>query len=92
MTTRRAGLILVVLVVVLLPALVLVAQAGSDYDLSWNTVDGGGGTSSGDPYTVSGTVGQADAGTMSGGNYALVGGFWGATNIEYSLYLPVVVR
>ncbi|MDQ7028897.1 MAG: hypothetical protein Q9O62_03530 [Ardenticatenia bacterium] len=91
MSTHRAGLVVVILVVVLLPAIVL-AQVGGSYDLSWNTVDGGGGTSSGGPYTVSGTVGQADAGTMSGGNYVLVGGFWGGSAIEYSLYLPVVVR
>jgi hypothetical protein len=40
-------------------------------------VDGGGGTSTGGVFTVSGTIGQPDAGTMSGGNYTLQGGFWG---------------
>ena len=29
-------------------------------------------------YTVTGTIGQPDAGTMTGGNYVLAGGFWGA--------------
>lgn len=38
---------------------------------------GGGGTSTGGAYTVSGTIGQPDAGTMSGGNFTLVGGCWG---------------
>ena len=47
------------------------------YDLSWFTVDGGGGTSTGGVYSVSGTIGQPDAGVMSGGGYALTGGFWG---------------
>ncbi len=28
-------------------------------------------------YSVSGTIGQPDAGKMSGGNYSLDGGFWG---------------
>ena len=28
-------------------------------------------------YSVSGTIGQPDAGVMSGGAYSLVGGFWG---------------
>src|SRR5256884_5487033 len=32
--------------------------------------------SSGGNYTLSGTVGQPDAGTLSGGNYTLEGGFW----------------
>jgi hypothetical protein len=28
-------------------------------------------------YSVTGTIGQPDAGAMSGGNYTLQGGFWG---------------
>jgi hypothetical protein len=39
-------------------------------------MDGGGGTSTGGVYSVSGTIGQPDAGTMTGGPYTLVGGFW----------------
>ncbi len=40
-------------------------------------MDGGGGTSTGGVYSVTGTIGQPDAGTMSGGTYTLQGGFWG---------------
>jgi len=47
------------------------------YAVDWFTVDGGGGTSTSGVYSVSGTVGQPDAGHMSGGNYAIDGGFWG---------------
>jgi hypothetical protein len=47
------------------------------YNIDWYTIGGGGGTSTGGVYSVSGTIGQPDAGTMSGGNYSLVGGFWG---------------
>jgi len=47
------------------------------YSIDWFTIDGGGGTSTGGVYAVSGTIGQPDAGTMSGGNYTLDGGFWG---------------
>lgn len=40
-------------------------------------MDGGGGTSTGGVYAVSGTLGQPDAGaTMRGGAYNLKGGFW----------------
>lgn len=50
------------------------------FDLSWHTIDGGGGASSGGPYSISGTVGQADANSaaapMSGGSFEIVGGFW----------------
>ena len=48
------------------------------YDLSWFSIDGGGGTSSGGSYSVSGTIGQPDAGVLSGGNYTIAGGFWSA--------------
>ena len=47
------------------------------YSLDWFTMDGGGGTSTGGVYSVSGMIGQPDAGVMSGGSYSLVGGFWG---------------
>jgi len=63
------------LLAALLSAPALLDQSGGSYDLSWSTIDGGGGTSTGGVYSVSGTIGQPDAGpTMSGGNYALDGG------------------
>jgi hypothetical protein len=47
------------------------------YSIDWYTIDGGGGTSTGGVYAVSGTIGQPDAGgPMAGGNYSLTGGFW----------------
>jgi hypothetical protein len=51
--------------------------SAQQYSIDWSTIDGGGGTSTGGVYTVSGTIGQPDAGTMSGGNFTLQGGFWG---------------
>jgi hypothetical protein len=54
------------------------AYAQTNFTLDWFSVDGGGGISTGGVYTVSGTIGQPDAGTtMTGGNYSLEGGFWG---------------
>src|SRR3954451_21861298 len=47
------------------------------YSIDWFTIDGGGGNSTGGVYSVSGTIGQPDAGHMSGGNFTLDGGFWG---------------
>jgi len=61
------------LLAVLLAPLLLSA---ADYAIDWQTIDGGGGQSTGGVYTVSGTIGQPDAGQMSGGNFTLVGGFW----------------
>src|SRR5713101_9560726 len=39
-------------------------------------IGGGGGASSGGNYTVSGTVGQFEAGSLAAGNFKLDGGFW----------------
>ena len=52
------------------------AQAQT-YTVDWFALAGGGGTSTGGVYTVSGTIGQPDAGHLSGGSYTLDGGFWG---------------
>ncbi len=62
--------------IMVLIVLILSFSAGAEYKINWYTIDGGGGTSSGGDYTVVGTIGQADAGEMSGGIYELVGGFW----------------
>ncbi len=72
------------------------AQTGGVYSLTWYTVDGGGGTASGGGYVVSGTAGQADAGSLSGGSYALQSGFWGGIGAGgaaggYKIYLPMVI-
>ena len=45
----------------------------ASYEANWYTVDGGGGNGSGGAYTLSGTIGQADAGMLSGGTYTLAG-------------------
>src|SRR5580765_7746156 len=48
------------------------------FSIDWSTIDGGGNTSTGGGFELTGTLGQPDAGTLSGGTYALTGGFWGA--------------
>ncbi len=51
--------------------------AAQDYDLSWYTIDGGGEMlTTGGAYELGGTVGQPDAGKLSGGSFQLTGGFW----------------
>jgi hypothetical protein len=58
------------------------AQSGGSYDLSRNTIDGGGATvSAGGAYALGGTIGQPDAGTMSGDGFRLDGGFWSAVSV-----------
>ena len=71
----------------------VLAQSGSGYDLTWNTVDGGGDTSIGGGYALMGTIGQSDAGLpMNGGGYLLAGGFWVGGASQYPVYLPLVIK
>jgi hypothetical protein len=51
--------------------------SAQNYKIDWYTIDSAGGTSSGGPYSLSGTIGQPDAGKLSGGSFVLDGGFWG---------------
>jgi hypothetical protein len=54
-----------------------VATARAQLQIDWHTVDGGGYTfSTGGAFSLGGTIGQPDAGAMSGGAYSLTGGFW----------------
>jgi hypothetical protein len=64
------------LFLMLLASVLAVAAQAQNYAIDWYTIDGGGGTSSGGIYSVSGTIGQPDAGRMSGGTFTLDGGFW----------------
>ena len=55
----------------------LSTASAQSYTIDWYKVAGGGGTSTGGTYAVSGTIGQPDASSaMTGGSYALTGGFW----------------
>jgi len=54
-----------------------IAGFSQNYSIDWFKIAGGGGTSTGGTYSVSGTIGQPDAsGQMSGGNFTVTGGFW----------------
>ena len=81
---------------VLVAAVPVLAQSGSEYDLSWSTADGGGWTfSSGGDYVLGGTAGQPDAGLLTGGEYAVGGGFWGGGAVAAAgnaIYCPLVMR
>jgi hypothetical protein len=68
------------------------APAAGPFDLSWWTIDGGGGASSGGAYELAGTSGQPDAGVLTGGGYGLTGGFWGGASAPNASYLPMILR
>jgi hypothetical protein len=71
-TKRLAPVALITLILALAPA-----ALSDDFDLYWHTIDGGGGMfSTGGDFELSGTIGQPDAGVMTGGDLTLAGGFW----------------
>ena len=73
---KRAITIGVLLLAMLALSWTALAQTGGGFDLSWFSVDGGGGTSGGGDFTLDGTIGQPDAGNeLKGGAFAVTGGF-----------------
>lgn len=65
--------------------------AGTGYEITWWTVEGGGLTwSQNGGYSLGGTIGQPDAGVLQGNSYTLRGGFWAGTRIQRNLYLPYI--
>jgi hypothetical protein len=71
----------------LLPAIGFAQQ----YSIDWYKIAGGGGTSTGSVYSVSGTIGQPDAGgAMSGGNFSVTGGFWSLIAVVQTAGAPLL--
>ncbi len=61
------------------------------YSVDWYKISGGGGTSTGGVYSVSGTIGQHDAsGAMSGGQYSVTGGFWALIQVVQTPGAPLL--
>jgi len=70
---------------ILLTLTLLFPLAGfAQYGIDWFALPGGGGTSSGGAYTLSGSIGQPEASAanaLTGGSYALTGGFWSLISV-----------
>ncbi len=69
------------------------APYGGGFSIDWWTVDGGGAMDSTSAnFTLSGTIGQPDAGRVASPFYVLVGGFWGGAAVNYNVYLPLILK
>ena len=80
----------IILMTLALTALVSRAQAQT-YSIDWYKIAGGGGTSTGATYQVTGTIGQPDASSaMSGGNYSVTGGFWSLISVVQTAGAPTL--
>jgi hypothetical protein len=72
------------LIILCLLPVALCVPAVAQYSIDWFKIAGGGGTSTGGVYAVSGSIGQHDAGgPLTNGQYSVTGGFWA---------LPVAVQ
>jgi len=99
--SRKAGLVFTALTALCLLALgvaaAVYAQSGSGFDLTWNRVDSGGATFSGEGYELGGSIGQPDTAIWSGGGFTLAGGFWSAASAGAApgggkVYLPAILK
>lgn len=75
------------------------AQSGGDYELTWTTIDRGGGALTGGDYSLVSSIGQPEPGaTQNGGEYSLNGGVVDAGNsgqttpTQQQLYIPAIKR
>lgn len=75
-----------------LTLLVVAFAHAQSYTVDWYKIAGGGGTSTGGTYQVSGTIGQSDAGgAMSGGQYSVTGGYWSLINVVQMPGVPMLL-
>lgn len=67
----------------LISAIALAQSSGGDFAIIKSTIDNGGGTSINGDFSLTGTIGQADANHQisTGGDFALAGGFWADATI-----------
>jgi hypothetical protein len=89
------GILLLLLFILLLAAgtaIVVTAEETGGFSIPWWTVDGGGNTSTGSTFTLTGTIGQPDAGCSYGGDYELKSGFWQGCPIVSYVYMPLIIR
>jgi hypothetical protein len=86
-------LVVLCLIAFLLLVAIQVARAAQApaLTLNWWTVDSGGGSIQGGNFLINATVGQAEPGSLSGGNHSLVGGFWADLQAALKkIFLPLV--
>ncbi len=73
----KVGFLLTLMLFLLATGITFVSAQSDGYHLrQWKVAGGGTTFSTGGSYRVGGTIGQHDAGTLSGGSFTVRGGFW----------------
>jgi len=69
------------------------AMDSANYRLDWFTpLTGSGGTARSANYAVNLTVGQTVVGASESASYGVCLGYWCGGDVEYRIYLPLVLR
>lgn len=93
MKLKRTIVLIAVVAAMLVLASAALAQSGGTFNLTWNTIDGGGGRVTSASYSMEGSIGQPDAGQIASGSYSLMSGFQIQTAAaSYDVYLPVILK
>ena len=91
MKLKARSIVTAVLLGCLLSSAFSLRVEAQGYTIDWYKIAGGGGTSTNGQYSLSGTIGQPDAGgAMAGGNYSLTGGFWSLISIAQTPGAPTL--
>jgi len=70
---------------------IVYGQSAGGYDLSWWSIDGGGGHISAGGYALDSAVGQPDASApLAAGGYELTGGFLSGGPEAHKLFTPLI--
>ena len=90
-TTEVARILNWALVLGCVSSVWIVMATGQGYGVDWFKIGGGGGTSSQGGFSVSGTIGQPEAGArMTGGGFTVTGGFWSVVSVVQTPGAPLL--
>jgi hypothetical protein len=68
--------VLLLTAITLTPLLLPTPTHAQNFSIDWYKIAGGGGTSAEQTYSLTGAIGQPDAGTLTGASFTLEGGFF----------------
>ncbi len=90
----KQKVILLAVVVSLVLAGSALAMSSTNYKLDWFTplTSGGGGAASSTNYAINFTVGQSAIGASSSASYQVGLGYWYGAAVQYTVYLPIVIK
>ena len=89
--TKLSALLLLFGALLLLSA-ALLAAAPTEFAIPWYVVGNGGGTSTNETYSVSGTIGQSITAVSTNDTYSLSSGYWTGTETKNFVYLPTIIK